>query len=367
MLYHVLLVLNHIVTRQAECVSKESIDRVVPEFPYRQETDYGNPLARMMRERDHILERGYNGIEGFKSNVMEPVTSAEVVYVDDSLDVNGQCLFYMFKWYENGTFSPNPYMTEEQRLEMAKEYYAGMCLPLNRDRQVYIQIQYDDVKDYYTQDEYTTLVAKKRAHENFTQAEMTRNLGIVMSMPTDLSVRMRYWFATTANNTVLASIGFTTSETYKKDMNAYHPHTWAMESLDIKRQKFQEACFWFDTLVGTELEYVAATLKMETLLGIEQEDDAVDLIKGLLSRSNLPQELRPILEDKVKYLGYGRNAYNEILRLYNNKQYGDVVKKCDEWLNPVTGATGITRLYLNRLVLLLKDECWNPTTGTKKG
>jgi len=335
-LYHVLTVINGIVEWEVGDVSQRAVDTVTKTFPYRRDEDMGNPVARVKRQCEHIMKRGYTGtLKCLKSDPVSlapRTTSAEMVIVDTSKDDCGRCLFYMFKAYKDGKFLPNPNMTEQERITRAQEYYAEQSLPLGRGRWDYRHFPYSVVKDYMTEDEFNIMFSKLHAFEDFSPEEHQRYLNLFMSMPEELSVRMRFKFASEHSSRVAsAGSGYVSSSVLKKDPNAYYPSDYPAPTLEGMRSRSNDYFFWIDTLRGTKYENYALSCKAEMLCQICKEDDATDLYKNVLEKSTLTAEERTNIQDKVKYLGYGRRLHDKMAEQKTNHQYDIVLKLFNEW------------------------------------
>jgi hypothetical protein len=398
MLYHIITVINKIAVRELGDVSKESIDRVTPKSPYRLLEDYSNPLARALRERDHIIDRGFDGtgaaveFRGFADTesptvpmqlLLKPnkVDNIEVVVVDSSKDVNGNPYFYMFKMYENGEWKDNPELTEEERMEKARIYFTRSPLPLGKDRQDYLRIDYSEVKDYMTEDEYETSLSKMRAHESLSEEEYQRYYEITgftfsgdqsrircnnlypiakINKPIiseELSVRMRYRLASASNSRCLSFISGATSKKRKDNKNKWFTSPFILPSLKNSTEWSKTAVKWWDTLIGTELEIKAMSEKAHLYINTEREDDAMDIYKDLLKKPDLSysiftdSEIRANIEEKITYFGYGRQAYNDLVVIFESKDYRRVLSESDKWMNT---ASGEVKKYLKSMILEIK-------------
>ena len=361
-LYHILLIQNKIVTKQTEDVSKAAIERAIDTFPYRLESDFSNPLSKFRRERDHLKKRGVTGIAGHKSGVATPLDSVELAIIDDTQDVNGQCLWVMYKMIDNGVIKDNPGLTEAERLHMAKCYYAEHSLPFYRDKQAYLKLEYEPLKDYISKSDFDVMQAKLTAHKGFLPDDDANYLKWCMSLPEALSLKMRYIFASSAKGALMLPDGGATSEDMLKHPGKYYPHPWILPPVHVLRERMKGVDFWLNSLMGTELENKALSFRGQLYCSMEMEDEATDLYKEMLKK-DLDPHVRKVIEDKVEYLGYGRNMYNQILELKKSGNMQATLDLCYKW---VSESSGVTKMYLHIKVTDIIRECckalgyWHP-------
>lgn len=350
--YHVLKIVNHIVVRESEEVLKKWIDTVTDEHPFRTDEGYGNPLARVIREKYHILKRGYDGFERL-GEITDNVKHVEVVVVPDYGDGNKQLLDMMFCWYEDGKFSPNPRWTEDERLEMAKRYYCHKTLPLGFDRQDYIEsIHSEDgwnkLSPYLTRDEFDTLIARFRAHEEIPEkAEETYKW--VMSLPEDLSIQMRFVFATAATTRTCSIDGVVSSDLIKKNKNMYFTGPYVLTDLQEQVDRSKRAMYWWGTLKGTRLEKCALSEIAQLYHETEREDEARDLYIEIRKTQKLNDYEKQVVDDKIRYINAGRKKYKEIVDLYQKRKFDEGILAAEKWLSEFDGKVG------EKFVVNIKD------------
>lgn len=353
---YIFMVLDGVISRlQMEYdVSESHRSSVTSTFPYRTKDDYGNPVARAYRQRDHINDRKTDGVR-----VTRPVTLADVLIVSADNDPE----FYLYKLCVNGEIVSNPNLSEGGRIEAAKRQMAGHALPYGFDIASYLfwnAMSYDIVKDYVTKDWFDDTVARIRSQEAFTNDEVLEQVKIVKKMPTDLANRMKLSFAIGAQMRSRADFSSQTSKELKKSPGAYKKGVFKRHSHDTQVELCEAAFFWYDMLKGTSLEALAMSKKAALYYCTNREDDATRVYRELLTNKHISENVRQIIHDKIIHIGYGRNLFNSSKMAFNAGMYDKSFKKLSEFIRV---SSGEVRLRLLEEAVPLQRQCIEKLKG----
>ena len=348
---YIFIVIDGIITRldMAFDVSRTHLDSILPEIPYCDiVNDYGNPIARAYRERDHTLARGTYGV-----SPSLPINTFDVLIVDADREPE----FYLLKGYVNGEIVPNPNMSEADRAEEANRSMSYHPLPFGFDNTSYIfwnTMKHDTVKDYMSKDMFDTIVAKIRAQEEFSPREVALQVEMTNRMPADLAMRMRYGFGMGEQMRARADFSSQTSKEIKENPSEYRTGPFRRHAHDKQVEVSNNALAWFDRLRGTPMEKVILSKKASLLSVTKREDDAVDIYKDMLLRSDLTEDEHQIIDTKIYYMGYGRNLFNSARKMVKDGNHSGAIDALTEFVNT---ASGEVRLTVLPEAMILLNQC----------
>jgi hypothetical protein len=281
-------------------------DNMLPYFPYRKPTLYfGNPYARALRARDYRRGRG---------------RSAEVFLVDGT-DIKK----YLLKRYlGEGNGFVNDEETEEERLHRVNMslVLTAFC-PKNR---IATPDECDiDFSELELIDEIdrNKVAEKFYLREPFTEVEdeiIRKNIDKIKGI-----TRLKIFF-------IFGKLYATICLAPKVGTNE-------IPTIEHIRKYKDIAMKWWNNLIGTEGEDLALCQMARLCIASQEESRGIEFYEKVLQRKNIDSEDALEIQERIKYVGSGREIIDEAEREFKDGNYSEVCKLMEDFDKKSTGFT----------------------------